>query len=57
MPPNLRREKLLLLYCVRTKKNTNNAANKAINTYIQETEKSKLTINNIIKRNPYMFLP
>jgi hypothetical protein len=36
IPPGLRKEKLLLLYCVRTKRNTNNPANKAINTYIQE---------------------
>jgi len=52
--PNRRRDKLLLQYCVRTKKNTNNPVNKVINTYIQDAEKDKIIINNIIKRKAYI---
>lgn len=36
IPSNLRREKLLLLYCARTKRNINNPAIKVTNKYIHE---------------------
>ncbi|KAL4096826.1 hypothetical protein QTP88_021709 [Uroleucon formosanum] len=55
--PNLRREKLLLLYCAKTKRNINNPAIKAINAYIQEAEKENIKINNILERKPYNFPP
>ncbi|KAL4148382.1 hypothetical protein QTP88_002640 [Uroleucon formosanum] len=55
--PNLRREKLLLLYCSKTKRNINNPAIKAINAYIQEAEKENIKINNILERKPYNFPP
>ncbi|XP_025416330.1 uncharacterized protein LOC112687685 [Sipha flava] len=55
--PKLRREKLLLLHCARTKRNTNNPATKIINTYIQEAEKKNIKINNILDRKPYNFPP
>jgi len=55
--PNLRREKLLLLYCARTKRNINNPAIKIINTYLQEAEKENIKINNILERKPYIFPP
>jgi len=57
IPPNLRREKLLLLYCARTQRNINNPAIKVINTYIQEAEKDNIKINNILERKPYNFPP
>lgn len=55
--PDLRIEKLLLLYCARIKKNINNPANKTINTYIKEAEKEKIMINNIIERKSYILPP
>ncbi|XP_060880770.1 uncharacterized protein LOC132952480 [Metopolophium dirhodum] len=57
IPPNLRREKLLLLYCARTKRNINNPAIKVINAHIQQAEKENIKINNILERKPYIFPP
>lgn len=56
--PNSGREKLLLFYSARIKRNTNKPANKTINSYIQEADKKKEeSINNILERKPYTFTP
>lgn len=57
IPPNLRRKKLLLLYCARTKRNTNNPAIETTKTYIQEAVKENIKINNILERKPYNLPP
>jgi len=57
IPSNLRREKLLLLYCVRTKRNINNPAIKVTNTYIHEAGKENIKIKNILERKPYNSSP
>jgi len=51
----LRKEKLLLLYFTRTKRNINNPVIKLMNTYIHEAKKENIKINNILERKPYNF--